>query len=326
MNPGEQIDRLRGRAVVGAYRAGGLLARFTPPFVGHGITTAAGVASSLAAADRRAVVERNLQRIYGQDLTGARLATKVAQTFESYGRYYYDSFRLPSMTAEAVDRGFTADGLEHLEAAMDGPVGPVLALPHLGGWEWAAAWITKVRGWELAAVVEALEPPELFEWFLDFRRSLGMNIIPLGPDAAAEVAAAAAAKQVVCLLSDRDITGTGVPVTFFGEPTTLPAGPAVMALRGGCPILPTAVYFRGDGVHGVVRPPIDTTRQEARLRDDVARITQALADELEVLIRRAPEQWHLMQPNWPSDFEALGRERQVPERSGAPGSNGSTPT
>src|SRR5690606_40111188 len=68
-------------------------------------------------------------------------------------------------------------------------------LPHLGGWEWAAAWITKVRGWELAAVVEALEPPELFEWSLEFRRSLGMNIIPLGPDAAAEVAAAAAAKD-----------------------------------------------------------------------------------------------------------------------------------
>src|SRR5690606_29238822 len=182
-------------------------------------------------------------------------------------------------------------------------------LPHLGGWEWAAAWITKVRGWELAAVVEALEPPELFEWFLDFRRSLGMNIIPLGPKAAAEVAAAAAAKQVVCLLSDRDITGTGVPVTFFGEPTTLPAGPAVMALRGGCPILPTAVYFRDDGgVHGVVRPPLEVKR-EGRLREDVVRITQMLADELEVLIRRAPEQWHLMQPNWPSDYEALGRPR-----------------
>jgi KDO2-lipid IV(A) lauroyltransferase len=110
---------------------------------------------------------------------------------------------------------------------------------------------------------------------------------------------------VVCLLSDRDIGGKGVEVEFFGETTTLPAGPAIMALRTGCRILPTAVYFDGDGVNGLVRPPLDATRQ-GRLRDDVSRITQDLAHELEYLIRRAPEQWHLMQPNWPSDYEALG--------------------
>jgi KDO2-lipid IV(A) lauroyltransferase len=297
---------------VGAYKAGGLLARVTPRPVGNGITTAAGIGASFAAGDRRAVVERNLQRIYGPELRGARLATKVAQTFESYGRYYYDSLRLPSMSPAQVAKGFRVEGIEHLEAAMaEDAVGPVLALPHLGGWEWAAAWITKVRGWELAAVVEALEPPELFEWFLDFRRSLGMNIIPLGPSAAADVAAAAAAKQVVCLLSDRDITGTGVKVTFFGEETTLPAGPAIMALRGGCRVLPTAVYFEGDGIHGVVLPALDTSRH-GTFREDVTRITQDLADRLEELIHRNPEQWHLMQPNWPSDHEALGRPRPEP--------------
>lgn len=319
MSAAPQLERLRARAVVGAYKAGGLLARYTPRPLGNGITTAAGIGASLAAADRRAVVERNLQRIYGPDLRGARLAAKVAQTFESYGRYYYDSLRLPTMSPGAIHRDFSVEGLEHLEEAMaqDG-VGPVLALPHLGGWEWAAAWITRVRGWELAAVVEALEPPELFEWFLDFRRSLGMNIIPLSPTAAAEVAAAAAAKQVVCLLSDRDITGTGVEVTFFGETTTLPAGPAVMGLRGGCRVLPTAVYFKGDGIHGTVLPPIDTTRQGS-FREDVKRVTQELADRLEELIRREPEQWHLMQPNWPSDYEALGRPRPEGAKSNGSG-------
>ncbi len=319
MSSPPQIERLRARAVVGAYKAGGLLARLTPRPVGNGITTAAGIGASLAAGDRRAVVERNLQRIHGPGLRGPRLAAKVAQTFESYGRYYYDSLRLPSLSPDAIAKGFSVDGLEHLEAAMaEDDVGPVLALPHLGGWEWAAAWITRVRGWELAAVVEALDPPELFEWFLDFRRSLGMNIIPLGPTAAAEVAAAAAAKQVVCLLSDRDITGTGVEVTFFGERTTLPAGPAVMGLRGGCRVLPTAVYFKGDGIHGVVLPPLDTARRDS-FREDVRRVTQELADRLEELIRRAPEQWHLMQPNWPSDHEALGRPRpdEDPEHEGS---------
>ncbi len=295
------LDQIKGQVTVGAYRAGGLAARWTPPVVGHRLMTALGMGAAVVSPERRAIVEKNLDRIHGRTLSRFERSALVNQTFDSYARYYYDSLRLPTMSRAAIDRGFTVEGLEHLEAVMaaDGP-GPVLALPHLGGWEWAAAWITRVRGWGLSAVVEPLEPPELFEWFLEFRRSLGMEIIPLGPDAAGRVAASAARKQVVCLLSDRDLGGNGVPVEFFGEMTTLPAGPAVLGIRGGCAILPTAVYFTPDGVHGVVRPPLPTDRR-GRVRDDVGRITQDLARELEVLIRQAPEQWHLMQPNWPSD-------------------------
>jgi KDO2-lipid IV(A) lauroyltransferase len=90
-------------------------------------------------------------------------------------------------------------------------------------------------------------------------------------------------------------------VDFFGERTTLPGGPATLALRTGAPLLPTAVYFDGpDHRRSVVLPPVDTSRQ-GRLREDVQRVTQDLAHALEDLIRRAPEQWHLLQPNWPSD-------------------------
>ena len=112
--------------------------------------------------------------------------------------------------------------------------------------------------------------------------------------------------RIVCLLSDRDIEGDGVEVEFFGERTTLPGGPATLALRTGATLLPAAVYFRPGRDHlGVVRPPIEVERA-GRLREDIARITQVLAHELEALIRAAPEQWHLLQPNWPSDREQEG--------------------
>src|SRR5262249_46389177 len=109
--------------------------------------------------------------------------------------------------------------------------------------------------------------------------------------------------------SDRDLTGDGVEVDFFGERTTLPGGPALLALRSGAPILPLATYFDpGLDHHATVQPPLDTTRRGApySLRDDVARITQDLAHECEDLIGRAPQQWHLLQPNWPSDREPDG--------------------
>ena len=107
--------------------------------------------------------------------------------------------------------------------------------------------------------------------------------------------------DIVCLLCDRDIQRNGVEVEFFGETTTLPAGPVTVAMRTGAPILPTAVYFsdRSTGHLGLVRPPLPLVRTDEGLHADVLRGTQALAHELEYLVRRAPQQWHMFQPNWP---------------------------
>jgi lauroyl/myristoyl acyltransferase len=153
-------------------------------------------------------------------------------------------------------------------------------------------------------VVEPVEPPGLFEFFVQYRRRLGMNVVPLGPSVAGEALKAIKAGHVLCLLCDRDLEGTGVEVEFFGERTTLPAGPATLGLRTGAPLLPTACYFTPRGIRCVIKPPIPCERRD-RLRADVQRITQDIAHELEALIRVAPEQWHLQQPNWPSDWDAL---------------------
>jgi KDO2-lipid IV(A) lauroyltransferase len=257
-------------------------------------------------AERRFVVARNLQRVTGGQLRGRALRRAVDATFESYARYYMESFRLPGRTPAQIARGHDVEGYDHVEEGRRAGRGVILALPHLGGWEWSAFWVTQVQHVPVTAVVEPLQPPELFEWFVNFRRSLGMTIVPLGADAGRQVLAALKRNDVVCLLADRDLQGNGVEVEFFGETTTLPAGPATLALRAGVPLLPTAVYFRPqrEGVQGVVRPPIDPLRS-GRLRDDVSRLTQQLAHAFEDLIRPAPEQWHLMQPNWASDRRAL---------------------
>jgi KDO2-lipid IV(A) lauroyltransferase len=104
---------------------------------------------------------------------------------------------------------------------------------------------------------------------------------------------------VVALLCDRDVTGAGVQVRFFGETTRLPAGPAMFALRSGAPLLPVAVPFTAAGYAAVVRPPVPMP--EVPRKEAVHVMTQALAVEFEALIRATPEQWHLLQPNWPSD-------------------------
>jgi KDO2-lipid IV(A) lauroyltransferase len=290
------------------YRAGALVARALPRASLAPATRLLGKAGSRAMAGRREVVERNLRRIHGADRSKREIDREVGLVFESYARYWLESFRLPGTHPAMVEDGIVVDGYHHVDEALDKGGGVILALPHLGGWEWAAFWLAECKGRQVTAVVEPVDPPELAEWFVGLRRDIGINVVPLGPSAGTECVRALKANHVLCLLCDRDLAGGGIEVEFFGERTTLPGGPATLALRSGAPLLPSAVYFEGSAHRGRTGPPMDVERQ-GKLRDDVARVTQELAVKLEELIRRAPDQWHLMQPNWPSDLEALGRAR-----------------
>lgn len=296
-----------------AYQAGALLARALPEPVAQLSGRTVGFWLTIGMAGRRQVVERHLQRLHGRRMGALELRREVHRTFDSYARYWLESFRLTGMGPADLDAGIVAEGIDHLDEGLAAGKGVIMALPHLGGWDFGGAWLA-TQGYPISVVVEPLEPPELFEWFAEFRQRLGLNVIPLGPDAGRQVLRALRRNQVVGLLCDRDIDGTGVEVDFFGERTTLPAGPVTLALRTGAALLPTAVYFEGDGHRGVIHPPLRLERTGS-LRADVAAGTQTLADALQAMIAQAPEQWHVLQPNWPSDHPggaAPSRRAQAP--------------
>ncbi|HVB92254.1 MAG TPA: phosphatidylinositol mannoside acyltransferase [Acidimicrobiales bacterium] len=223
------------------------------------------------------------------------------RTFAAYGHYWVDGARLPFIDEEGVRSRFRfARGGELIRDAVAQGRGVVIALPHVGSWEWGGAWLALER-MPMTAVVERLEPERLFEWFVEQRAAMGLTAVPLGDGSGAAILRALKEGAVTGLVSDRDLVGNGVEVEFFGERTTLPGGAATLALRTGAALLPAVVYSGPGRWHtGVVHPPLDTTRRGS-LRADVARLTQELAHCFEEFIRRHPEQWHLYQPNWPSD-------------------------
>ena len=303
-----------------AYQVGASAARLAPLWLTERMAGLAGPALARLMPAKAAMVRRHQARAQRWVADGAAhpdaapvaallpaasspddLQRATAAAFSSYARYWLESFRLPALNEFTLDRGIDVPAYHHVEEALERGNGVILALPHLGGWEWAGFWMATVNRLPITVVVEPLQPFELFEWFADFRERLGMRVVPLGPDAGREVLGALRRNEIVCLLCDRDLTGDGIEVNFGDERTTLPAGPAMLALRSGAALLPTAVYFRPRGRHlGTVRPPIDVTRH-GRLRDDVTAVTQSLADELATLIAAEPHQWHLFGPNWPSD-------------------------
>jgi KDO2-lipid IV(A) lauroyltransferase len=237
----------------------------------------------------------NLRPVLGST-DDALLERFVDRGFENYGRYWAEGAKLPVMSeAHRTARFAISEGEHHLRDAKERGDGVIVALPHVGSWEWGGSFLASV-GLPMTAVAEALEPPELFEWFAEKRRRIGIEIEPLNEKAGTVLLSTLKAGGIVGLLCDRDIQQNGIPVTFFGQEVTMPAGPATLALRTGATLLAAACYSGpGDDHHAVITAPIPTERTQG-LRADVARVTQLVALELEGLIRRAPEQWHVLQP------------------------------
>jgi KDO2-lipid IV(A) lauroyltransferase len=251
---------------------------------------------------RRAVVASHMARVCGRPLTNQEERQMVASVFANFGRYWAESFRIPTLSHAEVAAGIDMVGFEHVRAALSAGNGVIIAAPHLGGWEWGAMYLAGA-GMPVTVAVEPLEPPERFEWMARFRERLGMQVVAVGPGAATAILQALRANHIVCLLSDRLVGPTaGVDVTFFGAKAQLPAGPVTLAIRSGAPLMAAAIYYGPSAIsHTIVfRPPLEIEANEGFKRT-VQTGTQALACELEELIREAPSQWHITQPNWPGD-------------------------
>ena len=182
--------------------------------------------------------------------------------------------------------------------------GMLLILPHMGNWEVAGA-ISESLGMPAMSAAENLPNPLITEWFVKIREMIGIEIVLTGRGMRASAALARRLKEgkTVALLADRDVTGRGVPVTFFGEETTMPPGPVALAVRSGAPLLVVGSYFQeGRGHRFVISDPLVLPEDGTKDERIVAGV-QLLAENLEQKIRLQPEDWHLFVPNWPSDRE-----------------------
>lgn len=258
-----------------------------------------GWASSFIARTRFPMAVRHQARVSGDEANAHRAARRV---FGYYGRYWAETFWVRPRRRESILARTRIEGIEILKSAAASGRGVIVVLPHVGNWEAAGLKGASV-GARVLAVAEELGNERIVQWFIDQRYMMDIDIVIArkGARVTRDLLRRLEEGGVIALLSDRDIKGTGVEVEFFGERTTLPPGPAALADRTNAVLLVAGTYFgAGNRFEIVVEPPIlvaDGTTAEER----VARTTQELATVLERIIRRAPEQWHLVQPNWPSD-------------------------
>lgn len=254
-------------------------------------------------------LEANLRRVR-PGASDAELAKLSRAGMRSYLRYFQEAFRLPVWDEKTVLEGLSLERLDRLEDAAARGKGVIFALPHMGNWDLAGASIT-LRGYPFTTVAERLKPESLYERFLEYRQSLGMEVLPLtGGDGNTFGVLARRLREgrLICLLADRDLTRNGIPVDFFGEQTRMPAGPAALSLQTGAALIPVTLAYRKVGIHATLHPVVPIPADGDR-KSKIAVMTQGVADAFADGIRESPQDWHMLQRLWLSDLDAerLGR-------------------
>jgi phosphatidylinositol dimannoside acyltransferase len=266
------------------------------------------------------VLEANLVRVLGSDVDGKMLRAASREVLRNYARYWLEIFRLPVLPVDHLVEGmYDPDGGAQyiLEQAATGR-GVVIALPHMGNWDQAGAWIITMGAGSFTTVMERLKPESLYERFVTFREGLGMEVLPAsgGVRPFGILAERLRSGKIVILPADRDVTGSGIEVEFFGEKAKMMGGSAALAVLTGAALLPAVLWFTEDGwgvkVGNEIPQPAEGTRSQK-----IAAMMQDVATFFEAGIREHPYDWLMLQKVFVADLDP---ERQA--RAAAAATNG----
>ena len=251
----------------------------------------------------RARVAANQARVLGADPTDVRVALATREAFELYARYWFDAFRIRALTKDEFNERMRMVAVEHVDRALEAGRGCICVLPHLGNWDAGGAWFG-LNGYKIVVVAEELRPQRLYDLFVHHREELGMRVIGLGKDAhvGQKLKQFLADNWMVALVADRDLSGRGIEVEMFGAPRKVPAGPALLSITSGAPIVPapTATLDRGWEVR--LEAPLEIERT-GNLHADVVALSRLMAERFERAIAARPTDWHMFQPAWDESSE-----------------------
>jgi KDO2-lipid IV(A) lauroyltransferase len=241
----------------------------------------------------------------GAEVDGKELRSLSRRALRSYARYWFEVFRLPVIPIERIMAGMhiNAEGRDELLGNLKAGRGVVIALPHMGNFEQAGAWVVNVGAGQFTTVAERLKPESVYESFLRFRETLGFEVLPLtgGASPFGTLVQRLRAGKLVCLVSDRDLKESGVEVEMFGEKARI-AATAALALHTGAALMPVAAWFEGEDWGAHIYPEIAVPDEGTRA-DKVAAMSQQLARAFEAGIAEHPEDWHMLQRVFTADLD-----------------------
>jgi phosphatidylinositol dimannoside acyltransferase len=228
-------------------------------------------------------------------MTTLDLDLLVIEAMRSYMRYWCDTFRLPDWSDERIIQTVTVTNEHLLTDAIAAKTGVIVAVPHAGNWDHAGAYFC-AKGIRLVTVAERLKPEKLFLKFLAYRQAMGMEVLPLDGRVLNTLQDRLNEGALVALVSDRDLSRSGIEIEFFGGKARMPAGPALLALRTKAPLITAFVTYTDNGVHIEFRNVVLPSGGDESSK--VKEIVQMTAEYFEDGISENPQDWHMLQRIW----------------------------
>lgn len=249
-------------------------------------------------------LEDNLHRVTG--LEGRELRRLSRRGMASAARYYSEVLELGRLTESQIDARARTENFEDVRELLEGDAPAVAVLSHCGNWDMVGAWASRNLT-PITAVAEVLEPREVFDEFVAMRERVGIRV--LGHEGGSTfrrlIELGRGDRGLICLLSDRDISGRGVEVEMWGAPVKVAPGPAAVASAARISVMPVMLHYerlRGErrraaksrwGVVMTFGPVIDPADYPKETR--VADVSQAWASWMAERIAERPEDWHMLQ-------------------------------
>ena len=277
-----------------AYFAGWRIVRWLPERTAYRLAYAAADFLTKRKGKNVSRLRSNLQRTK-PNMTELDLDLLLIDAMRSYMRYWCDTFRFPDWSPERVRETVSVTNEHLLLDAISAKTGVIVTLPHAGNWDHAGAYFCG-KGINLVTVVEHLKPEKLFLKFLSYRQAMGMEVLPLDGRVLGTLEQRLRQGALVALIADRDLSRSGIAVTFFGAPSRMPPGPAILALKTDAPLITAFVSYTETGIHiDFNQVPLPAFGSD---EEKISHIVQDMAQQFEVGITAHPEDWHMLQRIW----------------------------
>jgi KDO2-lipid IV(A) lauroyltransferase len=214
----------------------------------------------------------------------------------SYLRYWFDTFRLNKWSKNRIIKTTYVERENLLREPIALKKGCIVALPHAGNWDHAAAYFCST-GITLTAVVEKLKPEAIFKKFLDYRSSIGIEPISHKEKTIPILLERLRSGKLVALVADRDMSRSGVEVNFLDGVAKMPSGPAILAIESGAPLITAYIRYLEKGIEitfdETIKLPVSGSKEE-----QIKIVTQSMADNFAKRIKHSPVDWHMLQRIW----------------------------
>ena len=242
---------------------------------------------------------KRLRGNYGRvmpEYSSQKLEELTKLGMRSYLRYWFDTFRLSKWSKNRIISTTQVIRENLLRDPIQSKQGCIVALPHAGNWDHAAAYFCST-GITLTAVVEKLKPEAIFKKFLAYRQSIGIEAISHKEKTIPILTERLQAGKLIALVADRDMSRNGIEVNFFGKTSKMPSGPAILAIKTGAPLITAYVRYTSGGIVIIFDETLKPTNSGSE-EEQIKIITQSMADNFAKRIKENPVDWHMLQRIW----------------------------